>query len=413
MRLWTQDAYGDDLLFCPRGGPIFYWVHGDNPGSINYRGIDIRDFDGSSLATSTVGSDVNPNAPHVALQVMVSPVDRHVIAFGTNNIGDTKLDPLLVRWADQESVTNWVPSSINSAGGQLLSSGTTIVGAVKTRQEVLIFTDSSLTSMRFSGAPFVFQFSVVAENVSILSPNAAISTGDAVFFMDIEGFYVYAGSVQRLNCEVLSHVFDDLDRSQAYKVFATNNPDDSEVTWFYPAGTANSEVNRYVTYNYKEQVWTTGTFDRGAWIQAPTKTYPVAATNDVVNVKSQRLYTQEYGYNAAGQPLNAYIESGKVSIGDGDRFAFLKRVLPDFYWHGAEMNAEMTVKILGADFSMDEAGAPARPKHLASMDVNYNTKQNHTRVRAREIVLRIEQSGLNYGWTMGDFRFDMRTDGRR
>jgi hypothetical protein len=393
LRLWTQDAFGDDLIFCPRGGPIYFW---DESGGVDARAVILGDLSGAS------------NAPVIALQIMVSPVDRHVIALGTNAIGSSTVDPLLVRWADQETVTNWTPSATNTAGAQVLSSGTGIVGAVKTRHEILIFTDTSLTSMRFSGEPYIFQFAVVAENISMISPNAAASTGDAVFFMDIGGFYVYNGTVERLNCDVLSYVYENLDRDQGFKVFTANNPDNNEVTWFYPSGdSGTSEINSYVTYNYKENCWTTGTFERGAWSQAQTKSYPIASTCDVDNVKENYLLYHEIGYNGEGAAINSYIESGKVSIEDGDRFAFVKRLLPDFAWHGASENADMAVKVMGADFSMDE------PTTLAEVTVNEDTKQNHVRVRARDVVLRFEANGSGYGWTMGGFRIDLRTDGMR
>lgn len=392
LRLWSQDAFGDDLILCPRGGGIYYW---DKSSGTNTRAINIADLPGAS------------DTPVIAKQIMVSPVDRHVIAFGVNPLTSSDLDPLLVRWATQESAADWTPRATNTAGGQVLSSGTSIVGAVKTRHEILIFTDSSITSMRYSGAPFVFQFSVVAENVSILSPRAAISAGDAVYFMDADGFYVYQGAVQQLRCTVLNYVFSALDKTQAYKVFAANNPDDSEVTWFYPAGEPGSEVNRYVTYNYKEGHWTIGTFDRGEWIQAPTKTYPVAATNDVVNVKENFLYNQESGYSADGEDIAPYIESGEVSIGDGESLMFMRRMIPDFRFRGTAANANFDITIKGGNFPLKT------PTSRAEVTVDSMTEQNHVRVRAREIVMRIEGRGQGYGWTMGDFRFDMRTDGKR
>ena len=397
LRLYSQDSFGDDLIFNPRAGGIYYF---DQSEPVGTRAVDLWDLSGAS------------NPPTTALQVMVSQVDRHVIAFGASPLGSTKsaliaLDPLLVRWSDQENAADWTPTAINSAGGTVLSSGTRIIGGLKTRQEILIFTDTSIHSMRFSGAPFIFQFSVIAENVTILSPNAAVSAGDAVFFMDREGFYVYRGSVQRLPCTVLNYVFSRIDVTQVFKVFATNNPDDSEVTWFYPVGESGSEITDYVTYNYTEDHWTIGTLARGAWIQASSRTYPLATSNDTVNVGTNYLYSQEYQYDAEGAAINGYAESGDIPIGDGDRLMFMNRYIPDFRLSGTTANADFTVSIKGRDFPMADLTLHS------TTTVEENTKQKHIRVRAREITFKVENIGKSYGWTMGDFRVQMRTDGRR
>jgi hypothetical protein len=397
LRLWSQDSFGDDLVFNPRGGNIYFW---DETIAVEGDGVDTRAVELADLPGAT-------SPPTIALQVMTSSIDKHVIAFGCNDIGSSTSDPLLIRWCDQENIEIWTPTATNTAGGRPLSSGTEIIGAIKTRHEILVFTDTTIHSMRFSGAPYVYQFSPVAENVSVISPRAMISAGDYVFFMDMEGFYVYEGSVQRLECSVLSHVFSNLDKSQAFKIYATNNSDDSEVTWFYPAGDPGSEVNRYVTFNYQENHWTIGTFARGAWIEASTKTYPIAGSNDTVNVKTNYLYNHEYGYDANGSELAPYIESGMVEIGSGNSFMFIDRFIPDFRVDGLSVNADFTVIIKATEFPQEA------PVVRATKTVTSTTKQSHVRVRGREMMLRIEASGTGYGWTMGDFRFDMRTDGRR
>jgi hypothetical protein len=396
LRLHSQDAFGDDLVFNPRIGNIYFWDESAAfAASYDYRAVALEDLAGA-LAP-----------PVAALQVMVSPVDRHVIAFGCNPIGSTAIDPLLVRWGDQESVLDWTPTAINTAGGQVLATGTSFVGAVKTRQEILIFTDTAIHAMRFSGAPYVFRFSVVGENVSICSPKAAISAGDMVFFMDLEGFYIYKGAVTRLPCEVLDHVFSNLDKTQAYKVFATNNPDDSEVTWFYPVGESPAEITNYVTYNYAEQVWTTGTFQRGAWIQAASRAYPISSTNDITTQDINYLYNQEIGFIGDDGDIGGWIESGMVEIGDGDHLSFASRFVPDFRLNGSSGNASFNITIKGTNFPMSTMTTRVE-KTVTSL-----TTQSHIRVRAREIAIKIESSGNDYGWTMGDFRFQLRPDGRR
>lgn len=392
LRLWSQDVFGDDLIINPRGGGVYYWVESD--------GTSTRAIPLSSLATAS-------DTPELALQIMVSPVDRHVIAFGVNPLGDTTtLDPLLVRWSDQEDAGNWTPTSTNTAGGQVLATGSTIVGAIRTRQEILIFTDSSIHSMRFAGAPFVYQFSVVGENLSMVSPQAAISVEGVVYFMDEGGFYVYEGAIRRLDCMVLDYVLSLFDQTQSYKVYATHNPDFSEVTWHYPV-TGAADVSNYVTYNYREDVWTFGTLDRAAWIYAPTRDYPIASSANTGIDDLNYLYNHEYGHDAEGAELGSYAESGDLQIDDGNSFVFVRRVIPDFRFSGSENSADMSVIIKGRDFPLDDFVTRSTSQVLAS------TKQNHVRVRNRQLALRVESNGTGYGWTMGDLRFDMRTDGRK
>lgn len=392
LRLYAQDAFGDDLIFNARGGGVYYW---DESAGTSTRAQALPDLGGAS------------DAPTAALQVMVSDIDRHVICFGVNPIGGSSIDPLLVRWSDQENAVNWTPTATNSSGGQVLSTGTEIVGAVKTRQEILIFTDEGIQSMRFVGAPFIYSFTPVAENVSMISPKAAIAAADAVFFMDREGFYVYRGSVQRLPCSVLDYVFSNVQFEQRHKIFAVSNPDDSEVTWFYPVGDASADITNYVTFNYQENSWSVGTMDRGAYIHAPTKEYPVAASNDLNDLDGNVLYIQEYGNDADGEPLNAFIESGGIGLGDGDQFLHVRRIIPDFSFRGSAGSADITVTLKGKDFPLGSETT------LSTATVNNDTGQAFVRGRTREMIVRIESGGTGYGWTLGDLRFDIRTDGKR
>lgn len=505
LRLYSQDIFGANLIFCARGGPVALWStdtprlvtaagdvtfdatigsstitvnetgHGCTEAPINPAGENQVTFSGATALTGsstitadvlnqtytvdsiidadtytitakdTTGAPVNSdvavsadnaggavvasyaggiyqrakyltdatafpdtsNAPTVAFQVMVSDIDRHVICFGVNSLGETEIDPLLVRWSDQENATDWTPTATNSAGGQVLSTGTAILSAIKTRQEILIFTDEGIQSMRYIGAPFVYSFNPVAENVSIISPNAAVTAADTVFFMDREGFYVYRGSVQRLPCSVLDYVFTNIQMDQRFKVFATSNPDDSEVTWFYPVGTATADITNYVTYNYLENSWSVGTMDRGTYAHTPTKDYPVAASNNLDDVYTQYLYNQEFGYDADGSALNAFVESGGISGEDGESFMMIKRFIPDFAFRGTPANADITVTLKGKDFPLGTETT------LSTSTITNTTGQSHVRGRAREMIVRIESNGTGYGWTLGDLRFDMRTDGKR
>ena len=392
LRLYSQDAFGDDLVFNPRAGGVYYWDKSSGTGA---RAVALSALSGAN------------NAPSAALQVMVSDVDRHVICFGASPIGSSSIDPLLVRWSDQENAADWLPTATNSSGGQVLSTGTLIVGAVKTRQEIIISTDNGLISMRFVGAPFVYSFSPVAENVSFASPNAAVPAGDSVYFMDPNGFYVYRGAVQRLPCSVHRHVFENLNRDQIYKVFSMTNADYSEVTWFYPVGEGGTDITNYVSFNYMENIWTIGTLDRGAYTNTFTKEYPLAASNDISNINENYLYYQEIGHDGDGDAITAYVESGGIELGDGDSFIHINRVVPDFTFTGNTNNAQIDITVKGKDFPLDDATT------LSTASVTSPTRQSHVRARTREAIIRIESSAEGYGWTLGDLRFGMRTDGRR
>ncbi len=390
LRLYSQDAFGDDLVFNPRAGGVFFW---DESGGTSARAVSLSSLGGAS------------NTPVAALQVMVSDIDRHVICFGANPIGSVALDPLFIRWSDQENAVNWTPTATNSAGGQVLSTGTTIVGAIKTRQEILVFTDVGIQAMRFVGAPFIYSFSPVAENVSMISPKAGVAAADAVFFMDREGFYVYRGAVQRLPCSVLDYVFSNLQFDQRFKIFATTNPDDSEVTWYYPVGDASADITNYVTFNYLEDNWSIGTLDRGAFIHAPTKEFPIAASNSLTS--DNYLYIHEFGHTADGEPINAFIASGGIGLGDGESFLSLRRVIPDFTFRGRESAVDLSLEVRGKDFPLDSESV------LDTASINSSTGQYHLRARTREMIVKISTNGSEYGWTLGDLRFDIRTDGRR
>jgi|TARA_R110002124_G_scaffold122244_1_gene280788 hypothetical protein len=391
LRLWSQDTFGNDLIFCARGGGIFYW---DESAGTATRAVALVDKVGA----------VGP--PSLALQVMVSETDRHTICFGCNGIGIATIDPLLVRWSDQENPFDWTPTSTNTSGGVTLTAGSFIVGAIKTRQEILIFTNSSIHSMRFSGSPFTYQFEVVNEGLSMISPNAATNAGDMVFFMDRGGFYFYNGSIQRLTCSVLDYVFSNINTSEEYKVFATTNVDFSEVYWFYPVGTGNTECTNYVSYNYMEDSWSIGTLTRGAWIPANTRTNPIAAGAETSS-QNNYLYNHEFGHDADGVAMNGYIESGGIQMGDGEDFMSVSRMIPDFEFRGTSASASMDITLKGKDFPLNAATT------LATATVTPATNQSFLRARTRESIIRVESTGTGYGWTLGELRFDVRADGRR
>ena len=389
LRLFSQDNFGEDLIFNVRGGGIYY---SDVSAGLNNRAVNITALSGAS------------DAPTVALQIMVSDTDQHVIAFGCNAIGSSTIDPLFVRFSTQESAKDWTPTATNTAGGIRINSGSLIVGAVQSRQEIIVFTDRSVHSMRFVGGAFIFELSLISTDVSMISPNAAIDVGGQVYFMDEGGFYVYNGSVQTLPCSVKNHVFSNLNKSQAYKVFAAENSAYSEVTWFYPVGTGNTEITNYVTYDYAENLWSIGTLERGAWNDYGTGTAPLAASV-ITSSNANYLYEHETGHDDDGSAMTAYIESGDLEINDGESFMFVNRIIPDFTFSGADPEVNLTLK--GRNYPLQSTTT------LSSATVNQSTTESHVRARARHPVLRIESSGTGYGWRLGTLRFQIRQDGRR
>jgi len=392
LRLFSQDSFGEDLIFNIRGGGIFYW---DESAGTSTRAINATTLSGAS------------NVPTVALQVLVSDIDQHVIAFGSNPIGSSNIDPLLIRFSDQENAADWTPTATNTAGGVRINSGSEIIGAVQTRQEILVFTDVSLHSMRFVGAPFTFQFATLSTDISMISPNAAVNARGSVYFMDSGGFYVYNGSVQPLPCSVKEHVFSNLNKGQAFKVFAAENNDFSEVIWFYPVGSGDTEITNYVSYNYAENLWAVGTLDRGTWMGYSKSSNPIASSVNTGPTDANYLYNQETGFDDDGSPMTAFVESGDLEIGEGDRLMMISRIIPDFKFSGDTGGASIDFTIKGSNFPLET------PTNQATATVTSSTTQSNIRTRARHAVVRVESSGAGFGWRLGDLRFDMRQDGRR
>jgi hypothetical protein len=390
LRLYSQDNFGEDLIFNARGGGIYYWDESSGTGT---RAIEIGSLSGAS------------NTPTIALQVMVSDIDQHVIAFGTNPIGSSNIDPLFVRFSDQQNAADWTPTATNTAGGVRINSGSQIIGAVQARQEILIWTDVSLHSMRFVGSPFIFEFTRLSSDISMISPNAAVNARGAVYFMDRGNFYVYNGAVQPLPCTVKDHVFSNLNQDQAFKVFAAENNDFNEVIWFYPVGTGDTEITNYVSYNYEENLWAVGTLARGTWIGSGTRSKPLATT--AINGGNNYLYEHEVGFDDDDQPMTAYIESGDVELGEGEYFMYMNRIIPDFTFSGNSSDATADIVIKGSNFPLESATT------LSTSTVTPTSTQSFVRNRARHAVVRVESSGLGYGWRLGTLRFEMRQDGRR
>ena len=403
IRLWSHDNFGEDLLINARDSNIFYW---DRSTGLTARAVELSAFGGGS----------SRSVPRISKQILVSDQDRHVIAFGcdskggsSDTQGDGVQDPLLIRFSTQESATLWFPDTTNTAGSLRLGAGSTFVQAVETKREILVYTDTALFSMRFIGGDLVFGLSQLASNITIAGPNAATSTEDVVFWMGIDNFYVYAGRTQQLPCTVKEKVFNDFNTEQADKVVSGVNSEFSEVFWFYPSSSA-SDNDRYVVYNYGEKVWYFGTLVRTAWLDRGTRSFPIAAG-------SQYLYNHEIGFDDDGSAMTAFIESAGIDIGDGDKFSYIRRIVPDLTFTGSTSlsapQAVFTIKARrfpGANFSDTESGTA---EQTASSPVETFTEQLHIRSRGRSFALRVESTSIGTKWKLGSPRIDLRPDGRQ
>ena len=396
LRLWTHDNFGEDLVMNVFNGGIFYW-DASATDALGTRAVKLTDLTGAS------------NPPTVASKVIVSDVDRHVIAFGCNPLGSSTQDPLLIRFSDQENAADWTPTSTNTAGDLVVGSGSRIVTALETRQQILVFTDKSLHAMQFLGPPFTFGITMLSENITIAGPNTAVAVHDFVFWMGKDEFYTYGGSVQKLPCTVKDYVFSDFNESQSEKAFASSNTSFSEVWWFYPS--LNSEtVDRYVIYNYQQNIWYYGSLARGAWIDRGILENPVAAGLD------SYLYTHESGFDDNDAAMSAYIESSQFDIGDGNNFSFVNRLIPDVTFRNsstASPTVTFTMKARnfpGGNYLQTDNDTVTRS---ASVPVEQFTDQVFVRLRGRSMALRIESNQTGIGWRLGSPRVDLRPDGRR
>ena len=396
LRLWSHDNFGEDLLINPRGGGVYYW---DATNAVTTRAYDLATQSGANLV------------PTVGLQVLVSETDRHVIVLGADAISGSSrtgsVDPMLIAFSDQENPLEFEPLTTNTAGSLRLSEGSQIIGGLKARQEVLVWTDTALYSMQFIGPPYTFGLNLINDGSGLISPKGAISSSSGVYWMGYDSFYVYNGAVQKIPCSVLSYVFDDFNVGQAFKVFAFNNSEFNEVGWYYPSASSD-DIDRYVVYNYAEQVWTIGQLNRTAWLDSGVENYPRATTGNY-------LYEQEFGYDNDGSPMtNVFIESSDFDIGDGESFAFVNRIIPDIKFLSNSDAGKVNIVLKTRDFPGDTLTTASTTQIAAS------TSKADVRARARQITLRLESDddatntgNENVGWRLGATRMDVRSDGRR
>ena len=418
LSLWSNDNFGQDLVIAPRGGSIYYWS--------DTTGVDVRAQLLSTLSTAAGYSGTY--VPTATNQILASALQEFVIAFGANSYifgtPNSPFDPMLVRWSDQANVYQWVPSITNQSGEFRLTHGSYIVAAQIARVENLIWTDSCLYSMQYLGPPYVYQFNVLMDNVSIISPNAAITINNITFWMGLGKFYMYDGVVHTLPCSLKQYVFDDLNSAQGYQVFAGSNSGYNEVWWFY-CSEDTTTVDRYVIYNYLDKIWYSGTMSRSAWLDSGIRPYPLAA-----DYTQHMLYHESSVDDNSGlttQPISAYVQSSDFDIEDGQSFGFVWRMLPDVNFNGSAVNnPEVTITLVprqnsGAPYGTAEAPsvisadnfAPPYPPNSSVYIVQQFTGQVYTRLRGRQMSFRIESDTLGVAWQLGTPRLDIRKDGRR
>ena len=397
LRLWTHDNFGEDLIINQRGGGIFRWV--ENNGTTT-RAVN--------LSTTTGANQV----PTVGLQVITSEKDRHLIVLGADplsgGVRTGAVDPMLIAFSDQENALDFEPQTTNTAGSLRLSSGSSIIGAVKSRQEILVWTDTALYSMQFIGPPFTFGVNLINEGTGLLGPKAAVTAPQGVFWMSYNNFYLYNGSVQTVPCTVQDYVFSDINLTQSFKINAFTIADKNEVGWFY-CSSSSDEVDKYVIYNYAENVWFYGSLSRTAWLDAGIENYPRAVSNGY-------LYQQEQGFDDDGSPMtNVFIESSDFDLGDGEQFTFIQKIIPDFkFLQSSNEDGSVNVVVKTRNYPGDSLSVNS------TSSIQANTQQAFIRGRARQMVLRFESDddapndgNLGIGWRLGATRIDVRTDGKR
>ena len=408
IRLWAQANFGENLIFGFRGGPLYYW---DNATGLTARGVLVSSLPGAS------------DVPLVQNFLMVSDASRFVFAFGCNDYGSSTQNQMLLRWSDQESVTQWTPAATNQAGSILLSHGSKIVTAVQTRQEIVVITDSSLYSLQYQGPPVVWSSQLLGDNISIVSTNAATIASGVIYWMGVDKFYKYDGRLQTLRCDLRKFIYDDINLDQADQFFASTNEGFNEV-WFFYCSAASNAIDRYVIYNYTENngegVWTYGTMERTAWLDSGLRNYPMAAT--AVNNIVYHEFGNDDNTTETTLPISSVIETAEFDIDDGDHFGFVWRILPDVTFVGSDITSpQVTMTLIPMQNSGSGYNDPislggnsdATIVRTATAPIEQFTGQVYVRVRGRQMILKLENNQIGCAWQLGSPRIDIRQDGRR
>jgi hypothetical protein len=404
MRIWSQANFGEDLIFAPNGGQIYIW---EANTSLTTRGVLISSLAGAS------------SVPTVQNFILISDSSRFTFAFGCNDYGSADQNPTLIRWSDQEDYLEWFPAATNQAGSLQLSHGSKIVTALQSRQEILVWTDSSLYSMQYQGPPAVWGAQLLADNISIAGPNACAIASGVTYWMGIDKFYKYDGRTQTLRCDLRQYIFQDINLEQAAQIFASTNEGFNEV-WFFYCSANSFTIDKYVTYNYAEDVWAYGTMARTAWLDSALRQHPMAATY------SYNIVFHEQGNddNETGTtlPINAVIETTEFDIDDGDHFGFVWRIVPDITFRGSDTaSPQVTMTLIPMQNSGSGYNSPislggnsdATIVRTATVPIEQFTGQVYVRVRGRQMIMKVESNQLGCAWQLGSPRIDIKQDGRR
>jgi len=417
MRLWSQDNFGDYLVMNPRGGALYLWVPAVSPST--YNRAQILSSTNTNTQDGVAYWETDTSCPTAANIVATSDTSRFVIAFGCNDYGSAVVDPLLVRWSDQEDYKVWAPAATNQAGSYRLSIGSSIVAELQSRQEILIWTDAALYSMQYLGPPFVWGFSILADNISIMGPNSVATAANITYWMGRDKFYMYSGRVETLYCPLRQYIFGDINLEQAYQFFAGTNEAFNEI-WFYYCSANSTVIDKYVIYNHLEKIWSYGSLARTAWLDTSLRDFPTAA-----GYNGQLIYHEDGvddGTTNPPSPISSYIQSADFNIGDGHNYGFVWRMIPDITFDGSTVNNPAVTFAMrprqnpGANYSAGDT-----PEVISAQ--NYQAQRNYlvqqftqivyTRVRGRQMAFKISSDGLGVQWQLGVPSIDVRPDGRR
>ena len=405
LRLWTHDNFGENLIINPRGAGIFRWVENDGTST---RAVNLSGVSGANLV------------PTVALQVLTSETDRHLVVLGADPISSGSrtgnVDPMLVAFSDSENELDFEPTATNSAGSVRLSTGSFIVGGIKSRQEILIWTDTSLYSMNFIGPPLTFAVNLVNEGSGLIGPKAAANGPNGVYFASKTSFYFYNGSVQKLPCSVQEYVFNDIELDQAFKCHMGINSEYGEMWFFYPSKEdATGEISRYVIFNYEENSWSVGSLVRYSWLDAGIEDLPLAGAQ---TSGTNCVFEHETGYDDNGSPMDGvFVESADIDISSGEQFTFIKKLIPDMDFirpAGATNTPAMNVVLKRRNFPNDTLVTDS------TSQITPDFTFSNVRTRSRQVVIRFESDDdntadnrLGYKWRIGTTRLDIQASGRR
>lgn len=432
LRLWSQSSFGEDLIFNPRGAPMYYWANSAIANTFN-RGVYLGPSQSIVTKAGTIITDAY--CPTVANFVLVSDASRFVLVFGCNDYGSTTQDPLLIRWSDQESFATWYPAATNQAGSYRLSHGSQIVTVIQTRQEILVLTDAAIYSMQYLGPPYVWGFQIMGDNISIAGPNAIATANNITYWMGTDKFYMYSGRVQTLVSTLREYVYSNINLEQSYQFMAGTNEGYNEIWWQY-CSAGSTVIDRYVIYNHVDNVWYYGDWNnytgtayqgRTAWLDSPLRAYPMAATYGVAGGSANTLLVyHENGVDDGtvnpSNPIASTVTSSDFDIGDGHNFGFVWRLIPDLSFDGSNVNQPSCMfTVLPRTFPGANYGSSNNPSVISTQNyqsqktyaIQQFTQQVYVRIRGRQMAFQVSSDTLGVQWQLGVPRIDIRPDGRR